>query len=219
MFAWFAASVCIELCCDICTILVSELMPIEVRSSAFTATSIISRIGIVASTFATACKDSSELGMYINIIVFSIAIWLVSLFFLEETDLKKESNKDQTKEESEIQKKEDDLGFSDLIFWTTPAINPNYDPTYFPGDTVTENEKRQDPTEAAVCNPFDGSCETRGEIILKAEKVQQSLVKSDEESEAIEDQPIDNEAEEEVLESNGVNDEEEEEDELIVIRF
>ncbi|GMR33405.1 hypothetical protein PMAYCL1PPCAC_03600, partial [Pristionchus mayeri] len=51
MFAWFAASVCIELCCDICTILVSELMPIEVRSSAFTATSIISRIGIVASTF------------------------------------------------------------------------------------------------------------------------------------------------------------------------
>ncbi|GMT33599.1 hypothetical protein PFISCL1PPCAC_24896, partial [Pristionchus fissidentatus] len=83
MLSFFAATISIELCSDICYLTVNELMPSEVRGSALGATSMMGRIATVASTFAIALKDIFEPGLYIFIIVISIINWFVSFFFLE----------------------------------------------------------------------------------------------------------------------------------------
>ncbi|GMT08644.1 hypothetical protein PENTCL1PPCAC_30818 [Pristionchus entomophagus] len=106
---------------------------------------------------------------------------------------------------------EDDLGFSDLIFWTTSASNPSYDPAAFSTaetEIVEDNGKNSDEeSEAMMCNPLDGSCGNFQEILLDAELVAQTQNKQ---QEICADTAGD---------QNKMGDDENEEEQITVIRF
>ncbi|KAF8384130.1 hypothetical protein PRIPAC_73272 [Pristionchus pacificus] len=239
MWFWIAALFSIELCSEVCFLTANELMPIESRGAAFHASSIVARIGTVASTFT-----HYEPVLYVIVILVSITNWLVSYFYLEDgkgtrdevarerTPAKSEkaqtsdkgvinnqersaetnenSNNGQPTTESSTTEK-DDLGFSDLIFWTTSASNPSYDAAVVKATRLDgEGNGKIDDSELAVCNSLDGSCGIFRKIAIDADEEGTEVKQAD---------LIVNAVQGETIRAHGEASEDEEEEDLTVIRF